>query len=194
MRKNNDGYVIIYVIFVILFLCIVAIGTCSSALSNLQSQNEAVVQMKERYAAEGGVEMLVANMCTSAKNAPVVSSPQTLGEAKQAAQNSITNIFGPDSVTVSGFEEKGINIYYCTGTCGVNVPAVTATVEFQFEITFEHKVTVYKEPNSDTIVEKPEDKDPDIEYDEVHLFSYRITNVTSKYLSYIIKSTGGDAA
>ena len=49
--KKNDGYVIIYVVFVILFLCIIAVGTCTSALNNLKIQYASVKQMQDRYTA-----------------------------------------------------------------------------------------------------------------------------------------------
>lgn len=53
MLKKNDGYVMIYVMIVMLILGLVAGNALAAASHNAASEVNAVKQMKERYVAEG---------------------------------------------------------------------------------------------------------------------------------------------
>jgi len=181
MRKNNDGYVIIYVIFVILFLCIVAIGTCSSALSNLQSQNEAVVQMQERYAAEGEIEVLVANMCG---NISYLVSGNGEKDPETAADEQINTLFGHQFAV-----DTNQNRIACSFTAGTT-STVNAEVEFVYtvnRIETGEEIIYQKDADGNEITDANGDK---IEENRIPLYDYTVS-VTTRYLSY---TTGGDAA
>ena len=171
MRKNNDGYVIIYVIFVILFLCIVAIGTCSSALSNLQSQNEAVVQMKEKYAAEGEIEMLVADKCMEIANVSGRDTEDPYGEAFLAIESILST---------SGNGNKY--------TWEVEYLGVEAEVEFVVSVMPKNERKFYRYKDDHAPVPEGEAFDPE-KHEEVTIFDYTVS-VTSQYSSY---TTGGAA-
>lgn len=181
MRKNNDGYVIIYVIFVILFLCIVAIGTCSSALSNLKSQNEAVVQMQEKYAAEGEVEKFVSEVCLIQ---PVSYCNQADLYTLESTAIIVKNLFLSKIMELStayGIHIFKENVKWGNDYCQINLLSaagnINAVVEFGVTIT---PTTVYKK-----------DPETDKETNEPDSFTVTIEANNSQYLSY---TTGGDAA
>lgn len=62
MKKNSGGYVLIYILIVIVLLSLLALGVCSIALRNLQTQQASVEQMQERYEVEGNIERFVAKL------------------------------------------------------------------------------------------------------------------------------------
>ena len=198
MRKNNDGYVIIYVIFVILFLCVVAIGTCSSALSNLQSQNKAVVQMQERYAAEGEIEKQVAELCAGLNDlkSQDEDTPKPLDTSTNGIRSTaiadIKDFLGTVVEPTKISETENIYTYVCEMSGTKNNHTVKANVEFRFIIAFSPEETIYVDNDNQII-----------NYDKyiqgVHpapivLYSYRVSNTTAKYTSYTIENAGGDAA
>ena len=48
MKKKSDGYVLVYVLIVIVVLSLLALGVCSITLRNLQTQQASVEQMQEQ--------------------------------------------------------------------------------------------------------------------------------------------------
>lgn len=63
MKKANDGYVLIYVIFVILLLCIISAGICTAALNGLHTRTAQAQHLQDRYAAAGEIERFMADVC-----------------------------------------------------------------------------------------------------------------------------------
>ncbi len=55
-RNTDDGYVLLYVVLVVVTLCILATSICTSALNNLKNQQNAAERMKHLYRAEGMIE------------------------------------------------------------------------------------------------------------------------------------------
>ena len=62
MRKHNDGYALVLVLVVMVVLCLVALALMSNSLRNLQSQQKSIERMEDKYAAEGAVEIVVAEL------------------------------------------------------------------------------------------------------------------------------------
>ncbi len=60
MKKHNEGYVMVYVTVVLLLFCLIATMLLSGAMKNLQTQQDAIAQMQDRYAAEGLIEQVMA--------------------------------------------------------------------------------------------------------------------------------------
>ena len=60
MRKNNEGYVLPFVLVVMIVLTIIATSLMTAALNNLQSQQRFTERMVDKYAAEGEIEKIVA--------------------------------------------------------------------------------------------------------------------------------------
>ena len=64
MKKHDEGYVLAYVTVVLLVFCLVATTILTGALRNLQTQQDANDQMKHQYAAQGKIEMVLAQWGT----------------------------------------------------------------------------------------------------------------------------------
>lgn len=195
MRKNNDGYVIIYVVFVILFLCLVAVSTCTAALNNLKTQNAAAEQMQARYEAEGEMEKRISELC---ENISALNSSETLPEedVRNAAINRIKEIFG---TTNEPSKAPGISeteeIYTCICELSEtkNNYTVKAKVEFRFKISFIHEVTEYTDNAGNKTTDLNEwPADTEIKT-ETKLYCYSVAYATCKYITYAIEYTGGDA-
>ena len=60
MKKHDEGYVLVYVTVVLLVFCLVAATILTGALKNLNHQQDAIAQMKDRYVAEGMIEQVMA--------------------------------------------------------------------------------------------------------------------------------------
>ena len=62
MRKNNDGYVLPFVLVVMIVLCIISTSLMTAALRNLQMQQKFTERMVDKYAAQGEIEKAVAQL------------------------------------------------------------------------------------------------------------------------------------
>lgn len=60
MKKHDEGYVLAYVTVVLLIFCLVATTILTGAFQNLQAQQNANQQMKDRYMAQGKIEKVLA--------------------------------------------------------------------------------------------------------------------------------------
>ena len=170
--KKKDGYVLIYVVFVIILLCMVAAWLCSSALGGIKGPNAAVAQMQNRYEAESAVEKFAAKASVSRDN----SFERTDFNSEQAAHGGARAEF--DSLLVAAAAETGVALYsvqWSGGSCLVDVSAqaedcrIDALLEFYLQIAVNSR-----------------------EEDEEEYFEYSIAAVTSKYLSYERDVEGGE--
>ena len=62
MLKRNEGYALSYVLVVLLVLCGIAIAVMSISLHNLKNQQASIDRMVDKYAAQGMVEQVVAQL------------------------------------------------------------------------------------------------------------------------------------
>ena len=60
MKKNNDGYVLPFVLVVMIVLCIISTSLMTAALQNLQIQQRFTERMVDKYEAQGEIEKVVA--------------------------------------------------------------------------------------------------------------------------------------
>ena len=72
MRKHNEGYVLIYVLVVMVVMGLVATGVLTVSLNNYRAQQAAGQRMQELYEAEG-----IAEMVTATLNDPTISATYT---------------------------------------------------------------------------------------------------------------------
>lgn len=61
-KRNEEGYVLVYVMVVIFVLCSIAIAIMSYTLNTLQAQEAMVRRMKDKYEAMGEIERVVAEL------------------------------------------------------------------------------------------------------------------------------------
>lgn len=62
MMKRNDGYALSYVLVVLLVLFTIAMGVTSISLFNLKNQKVTAARMQDKYAAQGMIEQVVAQL------------------------------------------------------------------------------------------------------------------------------------
>ena len=62
MRKNNDGYVLPFVLVVMIVLCIMSASLMTAAFRNLQMQQKFTDRMVDKYEAQGEIEKIVAQL------------------------------------------------------------------------------------------------------------------------------------
>ena len=62
MKKNNDGYVLPFVLVVMIVLCIMSASLMTAAFRNLQMQQKFTDRMVDKYAAQGEIEKIVAQL------------------------------------------------------------------------------------------------------------------------------------
>lgn len=60
MKKHDDGYVLAYVTVVLLLFCLIATMILTGAMKNMTNQQDTIQQMKDRYAAEGMIQQVIA--------------------------------------------------------------------------------------------------------------------------------------
>ena len=62
MKKHDEGYVLVYVTVVLLIFCLVAAVILTGSMRNLNHRQASIRQMKDRYAAEGIIEQVLAQL------------------------------------------------------------------------------------------------------------------------------------
>ena len=61
MKKHDEGYVLAYVTVVLLLFCLIATMILTGSMKNLTAQQDTIQHMKDRYAAEGLIQQIIAN-------------------------------------------------------------------------------------------------------------------------------------
>jgi type II secretory pathway pseudopilin PulG len=61
VKKHDEGYVLAYVTVVLLLFCLIATMILTGAMKNMTNQQNTIQQMKDRYAAEGMIQQVIAN-------------------------------------------------------------------------------------------------------------------------------------
>lgn len=77
MKKHNEGYVLIYVLVVMVVMGLVATGVLTVSLNNYRSQQAAGQRMQELYEAEGLAEQLVAEL-SACSSGTIVLTPSEI--------------------------------------------------------------------------------------------------------------------
>lgn len=183
MRKNKDGYVLIYVVFVIIFLCIVAVGTCTVALNNIRVQTAYIEQLQDRYAAEGTLEQFMAEVCVSASGLSH-DGYLSAAEAKSAARSefeAIVTAKKQENTTLSVTSWQEGNQYILTAAAEEGQSRAVAEIDFSVNMA----VSSYSNETGEL--------DAEGNPITVTRYKYHIAGATSKYLSYNLENTGGDA-
>lgn len=76
MKKHDEGYTIPLVLVVMVIMILVASLVLANSLQTAQNQQEAILQMKDKYAAEGKIEILVAQLMNSNGFADLVAESE----------------------------------------------------------------------------------------------------------------------
>lgn len=60
MKKHNEGYVLPFVLVVLVVVCLVAVSLLTASLTNLNRQQASIDQMEAKYEAQGEIEKEIA--------------------------------------------------------------------------------------------------------------------------------------
>ena len=77
LRKDTGGYALLYVLVVIILLCAVAMMICTVSMQNLTAQQKSVERMVDKYAAQGEVEKILAQIPNIQETADVSTNDGT---------------------------------------------------------------------------------------------------------------------
>ena len=106
MKGRKGGYVLVYVLIVIVIVSALGLAVCSASLRNLQVQAAAVHQMKDKYAAEGEIERFCAWLLKQEVNASVETTvtnyPTPAPAAGVTAEVNLTDISSVMVTATSG--------------------------------------------------------------------------------------------
>lgn len=184
MRKNNDGYVLPFVLVVMIVLTIIATSLMTAALRNLQSQQKFTERMETKYAAEGEIEKIVAQLsCEENFAAFEYSHTQATGlpwpenaYIEEQVKNKISSFGTSDIIVYDELEitgedadsEKKISCKITVKSSKEN-PIITAVIEMSGKLTKQDR-------NAGVGGSKP---------------TFSITDIKMKYNSYKISAGGG---
>lgn len=146
MRKNNDGYVLPFVLVVMIVLTIISTSLMTAALRNLQSQQKFTERMVDKYQAEGEIEKIVAQL--SGKNHfteltieketgyPDLSQGESKTNLQLAVEKQLQIILEDGTVSCSDWKNEGENLSF-TVKLGANVRTaeIAATIQFSGKLT-----------------------------------------------------------
>lgn len=154
LKKDTGGYALLYVLVIVMVLVAISMMICTVALRNLQSQQAAVERMANKYAAQGEIEKIkaqidnkellielgtnnsddnarkafVEKMCTDSLYSPVEETQLKVAVSNKGIK--VTAILKIDSVDITSYSvtEEGIeNTYYMLK--GVSTSFTSYTIE-----------------------------------------------------------------
>lgn len=112
MKKHDEGYVLAFVLVVIVVLCLVAVSMMSISLRNVQTQTDSIVRMQDKYTAMGLIEKL--NAVTNA-NAPKIPVNAI------TASDAIKNALAVQGVSVEVTNKSGENNEFTSFSADVKI-------------------------------------------------------------------------
>ena len=195
MRKSDGGYVLLYVLAVLVVLALLALTVSSIALSNLRGQRAAVGNMQDRYAAEGVMEQAVARLQDSG------TGPCSLSDSgfssRTAAENDLkgacTDLIGamsesagdPDggisglSISVTEIEQTDASTFTFTtqAKAAAEGQQVSATLLVTLSVEIDSYPVTVGTPDPETGVPPTEEK-----------FRYKVNSTSLSYDSYQIQT------
>lgn len=131
MKKHDEGYVMAFVMVVIVVLCLVAVSLMSISLRNLEAQNASIQRMEDKYAAMGEIEKVVAVIDSELVLEKNVSLEESLVSFWQGSAE-ISN------VRISGVTEENAPITGFTAT--VKIARQCDSVRIETTISWEASV------------------------------------------------------
>ena len=195
MRKSDGGYVLLYVLAVLVVLALLALTVSSIALSNLRGQRAAVGNMQDRYAAEGVMEQAVARLQDSGTGPCSLSGSgfSSRTAAENALQDACTDLIGamsesagdPDggisglSISVTGIAQAEDEQFTFTtqAEAAAEGQQVSATLLVTLSVEIDSYPVTVGTPDPETGVSPTEER-----------FRYKVNSVSLSYDSYQIQT------
>ena len=179
MRKNDDGYVLPFVLVVMIVLCIISASLMTASLRNLQIQQKFTARMVDKYEAQGEIEKAVAQLKQDLMTQNIVIERDEPGDLTPGAltPKELSEILEFDAVTQGGSpigKENPIEVNKQFGfTVSLESPPDAAT-----DTTIACELLVSAEYTSEQVDESP-------------TYKYTITVDKITYESYEISTGGG---
>lgn len=134
MKKHDEGYVLVYVMVVLVVFCLVAATILTGALRNLNHQQSQIDKMQDQYEAAGWIEQVLAQWGNSStesgqyvtiNNVPtnVACTEKGMWEDTQIETVTLYAQSGTVSITCVVQAEDGKVLSYRVGT--VELPAAS---------------------------------------------------------------------
>lgn len=152
MRKNQDGYILVYVLVVILALSMFAVGLTSHALKNHNIQKNAVTYTQDKYVAEGMIEQFVAELeaflidepleVTHNEDASTEEIEATVRAASMDKLSDCVNALTPDNESPLCATTNGFDVSIEANSGQINVNAAIA-IDLDIEINYEVEPVTY---------------------------------------------------
>jgi len=107
MKKRDEGYVLAFVLVVIVVICLVAVSMMTVSLRNLEAQTASVERMQDKYQALGLMEETITSVSWNIELPQVVNGT---GQPKRDTivaylQNKFSTVLQDDDVVVSETDE-----------------------------------------------------------------------------------------
>ena len=111
-KRNEDGYVLVYVMVVVFVLCAIALALMSNTLRTLQAQEAMVQRMTDKYEAMGEIERVVAEIKSytethTTEGSPLISDTNVADNCSASHSLHDTTDFND---TVIGFKNEHLDI------------------------------------------------------------------------------------
>lgn len=131
MKKHDEGYALVLVLVVVLVLNIAAVGLMTLTLNNLKTQRNLVDRMVDKYAAQGEIEKVVAQL-SQKKEFEVAAEP----DLKEAITQWMGTCVEGEYKNVEYKVEKNLTDDNYVGNVRLTATAEKSTIQCDLTIIF----------------------------------------------------------
>lgn len=151
MKKHDEGYVLAYVMVVVAVMAAISASVSAIAVRNIQTQQNAVQRMQDKYEAEGEIEKIVAEL--NSVSISETDNKTSVNDAKTAFDEKLTEVCNRyNSETAKLPQSVVTSLNGSKLTCTFNVESVNDSITVKTEITLESEI---KQEKDVYVVEKP---------------------------------------
>lgn len=178
MKKRQEGYVLVYVLIVIVLLALIGSTVCAISVRNLKAQQSSLSRAQASYKAEGQVELALGTIAAASD-----VTGWKVSAVKDSDNAAIKAAALTDFIARLGAELNGPDFPVCETTPGDDamyiLVTLTARVDTQ-QVTAQVRV-----PVQFTVAGTPE-PDPGNDQNSLYLYSLSVGNIS--YLSYRVET------
>lgn len=184
MKRNDGGYVLVYVVVVIVILCLLVPAACANSLQNLKAQQASIERTRQLYEAEGQIERFVAEVKAQAEKLktegyPYDKSDTAVEEAEKAFAGKVVGIVREIDGSTMENEENFSPAWTAENgeyRCKVTITSTAGAVTIRSDIAVSLTIQI-----TETLVEKEDVSE--------WKYGYVIEKCTIDYESYNISTT-----
>lgn len=186
--RRDSGYVLVYVVAVIVILCILVPAACSNSLRNLKAQQASVERMRQLYTAEGQIERFAAEVQAQAETLgsgdyPYKDPATAIGAAQDAFAGRVSTIMSEIPNTAFENEEGAAEALREWSGDGENYQCGISTVSTASDIKINAGITISLKIKTPSIPKSTEENGAVERW-----YGYEITSCTITYNAYDISA------